>query len=142
MLHLLTGDQDVTTLSDWDGLPGQLKWTEQRLMVSPDFPAELIAPLSRLIELLISAEGEIRAQGRELAAALPRAAAELAHAAAVAHRVHRLSEQERTFLPRIWRLSPRNVERLRQLSVSLGADDITFVDDDDCIECDVFYLGI
>lgn len=133
---------DPGILQAWPGIPGRLRWRDARVYLSADFPTDLAFRLERLIEMLMAEEISVRNQGYEIATSLPPDTRELAFTIAIALRVHHVAERERAYLPRVWHLSRRNVDRLRRLSISLGADDITTVDDDDCVECDVLYLGI
>lgn len=134
--------EDAGVLCPWPPLPGRVGWRGEQLAVSPDFPRDLCDLLAAALDLLCSLDPDVRAQGAELIAPLPPALRELAQAAAVAARVTAASREQRTFLPRFWRISARNLARLERLGLSLGADEVHLIDDDATIECEVYYLGI
>lgn len=127
----------------WPGLEGTVGWLEESLVVSASMSATVIRILEGALELLCSREAEQRQQGEELVAVLPESLRELSMAASVAARVAQACREERTFLPRFWRISRLNIERLQRLGVSLGSDETHVLEDDDnTIECEVYCLGI
>ena len=144
MTHVRTcTPEEQITMQPWPGLEGTVGWLEESLIVSASMSATVVRILEGALELLCSREADQRQQGEELVAALPESLRELSMAAAVAARVAIACREERTFLPRFWRISHRNIERLRRLGISLGADEMHVLEDDDnTIECEVYCLGI